>query len=226
MASMLVLCSCVSFTPGPACDAGESCPAWQCECGTGSAMARACLGGRCAEAAAVCRAGCADAGSCWQGRATGGWPNGNSVGTTVCTGQSCSQRDLGRACSNGAECEAGLCLGNAASFICTKTCTATAECPAGWVCGASTAGDMTCFIGAPGHQGMAVSTNGACAQVAFGDIGKTCQFGTECESRICFGNAAAGFVCSRRCNDDSLCAAGFRCVTAVNDGARFCEKTP
>jgi hypothetical protein len=147
------------------------------------------------------------------------------VGTTACTGSACTERDLGKPCAAPADCASTLCLGNAASFICSKTCTATSQCPAGWVCGANAQGSMTCFIGAPGHAGLAVSTNESCAQVAFGDIGKSCQFGTDCESRICFGNAAAGFFCSRRCNDDSLCASGFRCVTAQNDGARFCEKT-
>ncbi|MBL8956403.1 MAG: hypothetical protein JNK82_36855 [Myxococcaceae bacterium] len=226
----LVLVGCVSYAPAPACDAGEACPAWQCECGVGSASARACVSKRCAVAADVCRSACADAGTCWQGRAKGGWPNGNSVGQTVCMGggaAACGDRDfndLGKACLQNAECASGLCLGNAASFICAKTCTKAAECPTGWVCGVSTAGSDTCFIGAPGHEGLAVSTNAGCQQVAFSDIGKVCQFGTDCESRICFGSGAAGYFCSRRCNDDSLCASGFRCVTSQNDGAKFCEK--
>lgn len=227
--ALVMLGGCVTFTPAPACDAGTSCPAWVCECGVGTADARACTSGRCAEAASVCRGACVDAGTCWQGRATGGWPNGNSVGTTVCTGMpgGCGDRnfdDLGKPCAAVSDCASGLCLGSSSSFICAKGCTSNAQCPAGWVCGVNAAGGSTCFIGAPGDVGAAVSTNVSCKQVAFSDIGAACQFGTECQSRICFGSAARGFFCSRRCNDDSLCAAGFRCVTSMPDSARFCEK--
>jgi hypothetical protein len=86
------------------------------------------------------------------------------------------------------------------------------------------AGLQTCFIGAPEQQGLSVSTNAACQQVAFTDIGMPCQVGTDCQSHICFGNNATGFFCSRRCNDDSLCVSGLKCVTSDSDSARFCEK--
>lgn len=232
---LLLLCAgCVSFTPGPACDAGpESCPAWSCECGVGRASASACAGGRCAEAAAVCKNACTGAGSCWQGRATGGWLNGNSVGTTYCTGgggdggAACGDRDfadLGKPCTATGECASGICLGNVASFICAKTCASNAQCPAGWVCGTNSLGGTTCFIGAPDDEGDPTSMNASCKQVAFTDIGMACTTGAECQSKICFGSAANGFFCSRRCNDDALCAAGFRCVTSAADTARFCEK--
>jgi hypothetical protein len=176
----------------------------------------------------VCSSACADAGSCWQGRATGGWANGNSVGQTECTMMAaCGDDDfddLGAPCASTGDCASGICLGSNASFICVKRCVSNDQCPAGWVCGATMAGLQTCFIGAPEHAGSAVSTNTACRQVAFTDIGMSCQFGTDCQSHICFGNATNGFVCSRRCNDDSLCQSGFHCVTSAADSARFCEQ--
>ncbi|MBK7863733.1 MAG: hypothetical protein IPJ65_35035 [Archangiaceae bacterium] len=225
---LALCCGCVSYAPPPACDAGATCPAWECACGAGTAGARACVRGRCAVAEDVCHDACADAGSCWQGRATGGWKNGNSVGQTECLAKAkCGDddfADLGAPCASVNDCQSGLCLGSSASFICVKACTDTAQCPAGWVCGSTSSGARTCFLGAPEHQGVPISTNNSCAQVGFDDIGMSCQAGSQCQSRVCFGNATAGFFCSRRCNDDSLCSAGFHCVTSAADSARFCEK--
>lgn len=148
-------------------------------------------------------------------------------GATCNPARSCGTEDfadLGAPCMTSTDCASGLCLGSTASFICAKRCLQTSQCPAGWVCGETSAGVTACFLGAPEHQGLLISTNNTCKQTGFTDIGKACQFANDCQSRVCFGNAAAGFFCSRRCNDDSLCATGFRCVTSPNDSARFCEK--
>jgi hypothetical protein len=132
--------------------------------------------------------------------------------------------DLGKPCAALSDCASGVCIGTTGSFICTKGCSSNGQCPAGWVCSLNAQGGRTCFIGALQDEGSAVSANSECKQVAFTDIGMTCQFGTDCQAGICFGTSASGFVCSRRCNDDSLCATGFKCVTSSQAQARFCEK--
>lgn len=228
-ALLFLFTACVSYAPAPACDAGDSCTAWSCACASGSVEARTCSAGKCAEASVLCADACADAGSCWQGTAKGGWKDGNGSGTASCVPDagpcgSTTFADVGRPCAMPGECGSGICLGSTASFICTKECSSVANCPAGWACGAIGNGMTACFLGAPEQEGFETSTNEACGQVGFSDVGLACTVNTDCQSKVCFGNSTKGFVCSRRCNTADICPAGWACVTSTPDSAKFCDK--
>jgi len=65
-----------------------------------------------------------------------GSTSGHGVGSTI-------PSDMGSACQTGDDCSSGYCIRTRG--VCTMTCDASTQCPAGWYCGLGSGGVHACF---------------------------------------------------------------------------------
>jgi len=116
----------------------------------------------------------------------------------------------GDVCSSDDECRSGLCFQPTAAD--TKRC--RVECDlADWFC--PTPG-TACV-------GFDAVDSGVCMPVDDrGEVGDSCQVGSECVSGLCLG-PKDDLYCSQQCVDD-WCPEGFEC-TQVRDAGKFCIRT-
>jgi len=214
----------------PSCANPEACPYWYCDCGEGPPInTRHCTNGKCEDARTACPSSCKSFKTCWTGHASGGWDGGTNAGPDEChptvpaeagtgCGDATSFTDIGKACANGPQCQSGQCYGVSPSFLCTKRCTTASHCPLHWKCEKNGDGFQVCMQGGLSTTGSVPSTNAACGQVGFTDLGQACSGPANCQSSICLGSS----LCSRRCEVAADCPAGWSCTTGAN--FKFCTK--
>lgn len=113
------------------------------------------------------------------------------------------KKSLGSVCSNDAECQSGLCFGEAGSQpLCRKPCTVAAQdCYSGYYCADVGAGRGACLPGSPPPKKKA--------------DGESCTSHEDCESNWCVTFIGTNLsYCRRACNlSDWLCPAGTTCVS-------------
>ena len=127
-------------------------------------------------------------------------------------GSTCAFSDLGKGCALGSDCQSNLCFGLTPSFICTRACTTTNDCPLNWTCDAATGGGKVCMSG---KTSGTPSTSSVCRSVTYSDIGGPCT--SNCLSKYCVGNA-----CTRRCDVNSDCGSSWTC-SAGSDSFKSCR---
>lgn len=241
---------CGGFCGG--CAANEMCESGMCVCqplcgevecgvdGCGGSCGDCAVGETCKAGQCVCLPSCDESecgpdgcgGECGQCRAYEGCVNG------MCKplyGQ------LGDSCSQGAECESGLCLTAGSGKICTKLCTPP-DCPAGFLCD-SLVGEggeelQVCLPCTPKCTGKVCGSDGCgdicgvcefdeycakgqCATLT-GEFGKPCVYGSDCDSWVCI-NSTQGKFCSMYCTIDADCPPGYSCEIVSVPGGETAE---
>ncbi|MEY3014001.1 MAG: hypothetical protein RIT45_2736, partial [Pseudomonadota bacterium] len=148
-------------------------------------------------------AGCTASSQCSSGLCVG---SGNS-GTCIadCTSQACpsgyacmtltngkggcfktGDGKLGESCSKDLDCQSGVCEAADNKYICSQTCTSSANCPTGYAC-------------------YDVGGGGACLPAAQKKgVGDACQSSGDCVTGLCVGGDS-GATCTQPCTTDAQC---------------------
>ncbi|MFT5358880.1 MAG: MYXO-CTERM domain-containing protein [Polyangiales bacterium] len=97
----------------------------------------------------------------------------------------------GGGCLENQDCAGGFCATQGERAWCSAFCTSIEDCPLGFSC--TDAGD----------QNICTPANGL--------VGDSCEVNEGCISGLCVNNTSRGSVCSRFCDADTACSAGFQC---------------
>jgi len=128
---------------------------------------------------------------------------GEDGGTTV-------DEDFGDACDFNSQCESGYCVPTAAGKVCTSIC--LQDCPPGWNCEAiSQTGSDTAFVCVPTETQLC----------------EGCLADSDCKAGVdtrCHELPGEGLFCTRSCDVDAPCPAGYACKPGENN-ENFCFPT-
>ena len=108
---------------------------------------------------------------------------------------------LGAPCTDGGDCQSGICVTGGGQAFCSAECSATEACPGGFECAQLDAATAVCV---PAQSD--------------GQLGDACQTGAECASGLCATAADGSGICTSSCVTGLDCAAGFACE-AVEGGS-------
>lgn len=103
---------------------------------------------------------------------------------------------VGGGCLENEDCAGGFCATQGERSWCTTFCTGIEDCPLGFSC--TEAGD----------QNICTPANGL--------VGDSCEVNEGCISGLCVNNTDRGSVCSRFCDAEIACSAGFECQRVSN----------
>jgi uncharacterized protein (TIGR03382 family) len=105
---------------------------------------------------------------------------------------------VGGGCLENEDCADGFCATQGERAWCSAFCNTIEDCPLGFSC--TDAGD----------QNICAPANGL--------VGDSCEVNEGCISGLCVNNTSRGSVCSRFCDAEVACSAGFQC-SRVGDSA-------
>ncbi len=140
-----------------------------------------------------CLAPCAqDAGGCYAGDVCVAHPGacGGCVPAEIVSGL---RHGLGEPCANDADCGSGICIEDAGSMYCSRSCDATSACPSAYHCRA---------VGMRGTM---------CVRGAVGGLGEACVDNADCRSGICASRGSQRW-CTQICTETAPCPDAFDCV--------------
>lgn len=98
---------------------------------------------------------------------------------------------VGGGCIENEDCADGFCASQGDRSWCTTFCDGIEDCPLGFSCTAA------------GEQNVCTPANGL--------VGDSCEVNEDCITGLCINNTSRGSVCSRFCDAEIACSAGFEC---------------
>jgi len=136
---------------------------------------------------------------------------------------------VGASCTNASSCTSGYCqLFGDGQRRCTRTCSASAQCPASFVCAGQAGADPFTH---PNGLGICVATSVYYANYTVGSagVGQSCP-GTTPTHNDChsvFGCDPSGGTCTDTCGRDSDCGvSGWICVAYGSLRVTYCAQDP